>query len=107
PRRVDDVVFTVSVELPGDPTGLGEKTAVVPAGRPATVSDTLPTEPPITDTPTVYLADFPREIVADEGLTDNAKSRAETTRVTATACVTPPAVPVIGRGEVPPAPAGH
>ena len=55
-RGVDNVVLTVSVELPGDPTGLGEKTAVVPAGRPATVSETLPTEPPTTDTETVYVA---------------------------------------------------
>jgi hypothetical protein len=31
PRRADDAVFTVSAELPGDPTGLGKKTAVVPA----------------------------------------------------------------------------
>jgi hypothetical protein len=65
PRRVAGVVFTVKVELPGDPTGLGERTAVVPVGRPATVSETLPTEPPTTDTPTVYLADWPREMVAD------------------------------------------
>jgi signal transduction histidine kinase len=80
PRRVHDLVFTVSVERPGDPAGLGEKTAVVPAGSPATVSETLPTEPPVTDTPTVYLADFPRRTVTDEGLTDSAKSRAGTTR---------------------------
>jgi hypothetical protein len=46
----------------------------------------------------VYLADFPREIVTDEGLTDSAKSRAETTRVTATVWVRPPAVPVIVSG---------
>ena len=50
PRFVDDVVFTVSVELPGDPAGLGEKAAVVPAGSPDAVSETLPTEPPTTDT---------------------------------------------------------
>ena len=88
----------MSAELPGDPAGLGEKAAVVPGGRPATVSETLPTEPPVTDTPTVYLADWPRETVADEGLTDSAKSRAATTSVTAAVCVTPPAVPVIVSG---------
>ncbi len=62
------------------------------------MSETLPTEPPTTDTPTVYLADCPREIVTDEGLTDSAKSRAETISVTATVCVTPLAVPVIVSG---------
>ena len=85
----------MSAELPGDPTGLGEKTAVVPAGRPATVSETFPTEPPTTDTLAVYLAAFPRATVTDEGLTDSTKSRAETTRVTVTACVTPPAALVV------------
>jgi hypothetical protein len=98
PRGVDDVVFTVSVELPGDPTGLGEKTAVVPAGRPATLSETLPTEPPTTDTATVYLAVCLRKIVTDEGLTDSVKSRGETTSVTAVVCEMPPAVPVIVSG---------
>src|SRR5262249_61104219 len=98
PRSVDDFVFTVNAGLPGDPTGLGEKTAVISAGRPVMVSETLPTEPPTTDTPTVYLADFPREIVTDAGLTDSAKSRAETTSVTAAVRVTPPAVPVIVSG---------
>src|SRR5262249_8259446 len=107
PRRVDDVVFTVSAELPGDPTGLGEKTAVVPAGRPATVSETLPTEPPTTDTPAVYLADCPREIVTDEGLTDSAKSRAETASVTVTVAEPPRAVPAIVSGSVPPGAAGN
>ena len=71
---------------------------MVPFGSPATVSETLPIEPPTTDTPTVYLADWPREMVTDEGLTDSAKSRAESTSVTATVCVTPPAVPVIVSG---------
>src|SRR5262249_7402948 len=98
PAPCDDVVLTVSVELPGDPTGSGEDTAVVPVGRPATVSETLPTEPPTSDTSTVYLADCPREIVTDEGLTDSEKSRPETTSATATVCVTPPAVPVIVSG---------
>jgi hypothetical protein len=56
PRGVDNVVLTVSVELPGDATGLGEKTVVVPAGRHATASETLPTEPPTTDADTVYVA---------------------------------------------------
>ena len=77
----------MSVELPGDPTGLGEKTAVVPVGRPATVSETLPTEPPTTGTPMVYLADWLRKIVTDEGLTDSAKSRAETSSRMLCGCV--------------------
>jgi hypothetical protein len=92
---VEDVVFIVSVELPGEATGSGENTAVVPAGRPATVSETLPTEPPTTDTATVYLAVCLRKIVTDDGLTDGVKSRGETTSVTAVVCEMPPAVPVI------------
>jgi len=37
PHRADDAVLTVKAELPGEPAGLGEKTAVVPVGgrRPA------------------------------------------------------------------------
>ena len=37
PRRADDVVFTVSAELPGDPAGLGAKTAVTDDRRKARI----------------------------------------------------------------------
>jgi hypothetical protein len=45
PREVRPDVRTVSVDTPDEVTGLGEKLAVAPAGRPPNDRATLPVKP--------------------------------------------------------------
>ena len=82
PRAVPNVVFTFSVAVPGAATGLPVQVADAFAGSPETFRLTDPVNPPTTETPTVYVAVWPRETVTEDGLIDTAKSGLLTTRVT-------------------------